>query len=39
MGAWSESLFAFLTKNSQRATRYFGIPAEQVVEIGMQVDL
>ncbi len=39
MGATAESLFAFLTKNSQRATRYFGIPAEQVVEIGMQVDL
>jgi KUP system potassium uptake protein len=39
MGPTAESIFAFLTKNSQRATRYFSIPAEQVVEIGMQVDL
>ena len=39
MGQKAESLFAFLTRNSQRATRYFGIPAEQVVEIGMQIDL
>ncbi|HKO90309.1 MAG TPA: KUP/HAK/KT family potassium transporter [Polyangiaceae bacterium] len=34
-----ESIFAFLTRNSQNATRYFGIPPERVVEIGMQVDL
>lgn len=39
MGAREESLFAFLTKNSQNATRYFGIPPERVVEIGMQIDL
>lgn len=39
MGPREEALFAFLTKNSQNATRYFGIPPERVVEIGMQVDL
>lgn len=39
MGKRSEQLFAFLTRNSQQATGFFGIPAERVVEIGMQVDL
>ena len=35
----AERLFAFLTRNAQQATRFFGIPPERVVEIGMQVDL
>ena len=39
MGPRAERLFAFLTRNSQTASRYFGIPAERVVEIGMQIDL
>ena len=39
MGQRAEKLFAFLTRNSQQATAFFGIPPERVVEIGMQVDL
>jgi KUP system potassium uptake protein len=39
MGRREEALFAFLTRNSQNATRYFGIPPERVVELGMQIDL
>jgi KUP system potassium uptake protein len=39
MGTRQEALFGFLTRNSQNATRYFGIPAQRVVEIGMQIDL
>jgi KUP system potassium uptake protein len=39
MSAKEEALFAFLSRNSQSATRYFGIPPRRVVEIGMQVDL
>jgi KUP system potassium uptake protein len=39
MGQREELLFGFLTRNSQNATRYFGIPPERVVEIGMQIDL
>jgi KUP system potassium uptake protein len=35
----SESLFGFLSRNARPATRYFGIPSEQVVEIGTQIDL
>jgi KUP system potassium uptake protein len=39
MGRREEALFAFMTRNAQNATRYFGIPPERVVEIGMQIDL
>lgn len=39
MGAYEESLFAFLSRNSQNATRYFCIPPQRVVEVGMHVDL
>jgi KUP system potassium uptake protein len=39
MGSRAEAIFAFLTRNSQQATKFFKIPPERVVEIGMQVDL
>jgi KUP system potassium uptake protein len=39
MGRREEALFAFMTRNAQNATRYFGIPPERVVELGMQIDL
>jgi KUP system potassium uptake protein len=39
MGVFSESLFAFLSRNSKSATSWFGIPPDQVVELGMQIDL
>ena len=39
MNRRAEQIFGFLSRNSQNATRYFGIPPERVVEIGMQVDL
>ncbi len=39
MSLRAEQLFAFMSRNSQTAPRYFGIPAERVVEIGMQIDL
>jgi KUP system potassium uptake protein len=39
MSRRAEAVFGFLTKNSQNATRYFAIPPERVVEIGMQIDL
>ncbi len=39
MGAWSESLFAFLARNARPATQHFAIPPAQVVEIGSQIDL
>jgi KUP system potassium uptake protein len=39
MGVLSEGLFAFLARNARSATAWFGIPPEQVVELGMQMDL
>ena len=39
MGALSEGLFAFLSRNSVSATAYFKIPSDQVVEMGSQIDL
>jgi KUP system potassium uptake protein len=39
MGKWSETLFAFLARNARTATTHFHIPTEQVIEIGLQIDL
>jgi KUP system potassium uptake protein len=39
MGAVSETLFAFLSRNAKSATVYFAIPPQQVVELGTQIDL
>jgi KUP system potassium uptake protein len=39
MGAVTESMFAFLVRNSAPADRFFGLPPRQVVELGTQVDL
>jgi KUP system potassium uptake protein len=39
MGKYSEWLFAFLTRNSRSPTDHFGIPWQQVVEIGSRIDL
>jgi KUP system potassium uptake protein len=39
MGALTESIYSFLQRNSVTADRYFGLPPEQVIEIGTQLDL
>ncbi len=39
MGRVTEPIFAFLSRNMRGATEYFAIPPEQVVELGMQIDL
>ncbi len=39
MGAFSETLFAILSRNAKSATAYFSLPPEQVIEIGSQIDL
>jgi KUP system potassium uptake protein len=39
MAVWREHLFAFMSRNAQRATDYFQIPSNQVVEIGTVVEL
>jgi KUP system potassium uptake protein len=39
MALWRESLFSFMSRNAQRATAYFRIPSQQVVELGIQVEI
>lgn len=36
---WQEKLFAFMSRNSLTATAFYNIPAEQVVELGQQVEI
>lgn len=39
MALWRERLFVFLSRNSQRASSSFHIPSDQVIEIGVVVDI
>ena len=34
-----EWLFALMSRNAQRATAYFGIPVNRVVELGQEVEI
>jgi len=36
---WRRTLFAFMTRNAARSTRFFKIPPNRVVEMGMQIEL
>ena len=39
MALWRERLFALMSRNAVRATSFFRIPPERVVEMGMQIEL
>ena len=39
MAIWREKLFAVLSRNAGRATRFYQIPADRVLEIGAQIEL
>lgn len=39
MAKWRVTLFAFLTRNAQPATKFFNIPPDRVFEIGAQIEL
>jgi KUP system potassium uptake protein len=39
MALWRERLFAFMQRNATRATQYFRIPPNRVVELGMQLEI
>ncbi|WP_180901494.1 potassium transporter Kup [Martelella soudanensis] len=36
---WQEKLFALLTRNAVRATAFYKLPPEKVVELGMQIEI
>ncbi len=39
MAIWREKLFAWMSRNAQRAASYFHIPSDRVVEVGTQIEL
>jgi KUP system potassium uptake protein len=39
MALWREKLFVVMSRNAVRATAYFRLPPERVVELGVQVEL
>jgi KUP system potassium uptake protein len=39
MAIWRERLFTVLARNARRATAYFRLPRERVVEIGAEIEL
>ena len=39
MAVWREKLFSLMSRNAMRATAFFKIPPEKVVELGMHVEL
>jgi KUP system potassium uptake protein len=39
MAQWREHLFVLMARNAVRATGFFRLPAERVVELGVQVEL
>jgi KUP system potassium uptake protein len=39
MFVWREALFALLHRNAERSAAYFCVPARQVVEIGVEIEI
>ncbi|HEY7446520.1 MAG TPA: hypothetical protein VH702_00135, partial [Vicinamibacterales bacterium] len=39
MTMWRERLFVLMARNAVRATAYFRLPPERVVELGVQVEI
>lgn len=39
MSMWREQIFAFMARNAERPTAFFKIPPNQVIEVGIQVEI
>ena len=39
MALWREQLFVLMARNAVRATTFFRLPPERVVELGVQVEI
>lgn len=39
MAVWREKIFAVMARNAERPTAYFKIPPNQVIEVGIQVEI
>jgi KUP system potassium uptake protein len=38
MARWRKHLFSLMSRNAQSATAFFGLPANRVIEMGMQIE-
>ena len=39
MATWREHLFAAMARNATKATRFFGLPVDRVVEVGTYIEM
>ena len=39
MSTWRKALFSAMHLNANRTAAYFGVPATQVVEIGLEIEI
>jgi len=39
MGRWRSHIFIFISRNSMDAASFFGIPPDQIIEVGVQLQL
>ena len=39
MWVWRKRVFAFMLHNAERSGAYFGIPAPQIVEMGVAIEI
>ena len=39
MSTWRDKLFIFLSRNARRATNFFQVPPDRVVEIGIHLEI
>jgi KUP system potassium uptake protein len=39
MALWRERLFGFLSRNAARATAFYRLPPNRVIEVGAEIDL
>ena len=39
MAVWREALYAFLSRNAELSAAYFGLPLDQVVEVGIPIEI
>ena len=39
MARWREVLFGFMQRNAERKAAYFCVPTEQVIEVGIEIEI
>ena len=39
MAVWREAVFGFLQRNAEQSAAYFSVPADQVVEVGREIEI